>query len=177
MLWEIPMGKSTLNYVEHQFSVNYISLAYFILTLPLTFGFDMFFLSISRKENVSVSKLFVGFKNNQYFRVLGTMLLQTLYIILWAVLFIIPAFIKGIAYSQTLYVLRDNPEFSPNQAIKKSQELMKGHKWEYFVLMLSFIGWGLLALITCGIGFLWLVPYMQTTYALFYQKLIEVEGE
>jgi len=54
--------------------------------------------------------------------------------------------------------------------------MMKGHKWELFVLELSFIGWALLCVLTLFIGYLWLVPYMQMTITKFYEK-IRVEYE
>ena len=53
---------------------------------------------------------------------------------------------------------------------------MKGHRFEFFVLQLSFIGWAILAVLTCGIGFIWLEPYMQVTYVKFYESLIYENG-
>ena len=50
---------------------------------------------------------------------------------------------------------------------------MDGYKLQYFFLGLSFIGWMLLCLLTLGIGFLWLIPYIQVTYAKFYLNLKE----
>jgi len=49
--------------------------------------------------------------------------------------------------------------------------MMKGHKWEYFVLVFSFIGWELLTIITLYIGQLWLNPYKKATYANYYLEL------
>ena len=55
-------------------------------------------------------------------------------------------------------------------------KLMRGHKWQFFVLCLSFIGWILLCILTFGIGFLWLGPYFQTTMAAFYEDLLAEEA-
>ncbi len=65
------------------------------------------------------------------------------------------------------------PEYSINQAITESRRMMDGHKMEYFILCLSFIGWFILSCITLGIGFLWLIPYFYTTSAAFYEEIAE----
>ena len=108
---------------------------------------------------------------NDYCRnALGTILMMV-FTYLWMLLFIIPGIIKGLAYSMTPYILKDNPELSANQAINLSVKMMKGHKFDFFYLCLSFIGWGLLSILTLGIGFLWLMPYMYTSMAAFYQDV------
>ncbi len=48
---------------------------------------------------------------------------------------------------------------------------MKGHKWRFFLLEMSFIGWGILAVLSLGIGFLWLFPYENATRVAFYEDL------
>jgi len=48
---------------------------------------------------------------------------------------------------------------------------MRGHKFDLFWLYLSFICWGILCILTCGIGFLWLTPYIYASQAAFYQNL------
>lgn len=74
-------------------------------------------------------------------------------------------------YSQAFYILCEDNTKGVVQCMTESRELMKGHKKEYFVLGLSFIGWMLLILITCGIGALWISPYMQTTMTNYYLEL------
>lgn len=63
------------------------------------------------------------------------------------------------------------------EAIKKSSEMMRGYKTDYFLLQLSFIGWGFLCLFTFGIGFLWLSPYVKTSNAVFYRELKKIQEE
>ena len=77
------------------------------------------------------------------------------------------------AYSMAVYVSNDHPELSSMDAIRKSKELMRGHKWDLFVLDLSFIGWILLCLLTCGIGFFFLLPYIEAAHAEFYRELTD----
>ena len=86
-------------------------------------------------------------------------------------LFIIPGIIKSFSYAMTYFIINDHPEYSINQAITESRRMMDGHKMEYFILCLSFIGWFILSCITLGIGFLWLIPYFYTTSAAFMKRL------
>ena len=69
------------------------------------------------------------------------------------------------------YLLHDYPELGAREALRMSRELMKGHKWDLFVLQLTFLGWLILAILTCGIGLLWLTPYMYAAQGHFYQDL------
>ena len=144
-------------------------LASLFITGHLVLGLAIFFLNYSRKEEANVNQLFDGFKD--YGRTLGTYLLFSLYIFLWALLFIIPGIIAQIGYSQVWFILAEDDQISPNDALKKSKEMMYGYKMQFFLLGLSFIGWLLLAILTCGIGLLWVIPYMQTANAKFYEDL------
>ena len=78
-----------------------------------------------------------------------------------------------IAYSMNWYVLADAPKIGAIEAMKKSKLLTKGHRWELFILDLSFIGWFLLCFITCGIVYIWLAPYYCMTYYNAYKHLID----
>lgn len=69
------------------------------------------------------------------------------------------------------YISYDEPEISGKEAVKKSQEMMQGNKGNLFVLEISFIGWSILAVLTFGIGFLWLAPYIQVSKTCFYEEL------
>ena len=137
----------------------------------LTLGLAIYFLKFFRHEEANLNLLFEGFKN--YGNVLVTYLLYSIYILLWTLLFIIPGIIAQMKYSQVWFIMAEDHEISGNDALKKSKEMMDGFKMQYFLLALSFIGWILLAMLTCGIGLLWVVPYMQTSYAKFYEALKE----
>ena len=104
--------------------------------------------------------LFAPFK--QYARTVGAVLLVFVYTLLWTLLLVIPGIIKAYSYSMTFYILRENPEMTAGDAITASQKMMDGHKMDLFLLSLSFIGWAILASITFGIGYLWLIPYIYT---------------
>ena len=136
----------------------------------LTVGLAAFFLEALRSEKASFESFFKGF--TEY---LGTkflsMILVSIYTALWAILLYIPAIVKSYAYAMTPYILLDKPELSANEAITDSRMMMRGHKWELFLLDLSFIGWILLSLLTLGILFIYVIPYMQAARAEFYRNL------
>lgn len=149
-----------------------LSLLTLLLIAPMTYSYNIAFLSNKRVGGgFSVEQLFVGYKD--FIRIAGTYLLVNIYTFLWALLFIVPGVIKGISYSQTIYILNDNPELSYDAAIERSMAMMRGHKWEYFCLYLSFIGWILLIIITAGIATFWVLPYMCATFANYYEKVKE----
>lgn len=79
--------------------------------------------------------------------------------------------IQGYLYQLSLYILVDKDNLSAKDAVEQSAQLMNGHRWEYFWLHLTFIGWMILALISCGIGLFWLIPYIQISSIEFYENL------
>ncbi|WML44813.1 DUF975 family protein [Neobacillus sp. PS3-40] len=152
-------------------NAQFISWLFTIALYPIMYGFNITFLEIIRKEPVKFKNVFQGFDATKYFKILGAFILTSVYTFLWFLLFMIPAIIKSISYSQVYFVLKDNPDLSPRAAITKSRQLMKGNKWKYFLLTLSFIGWTFLSILTVFIGFIWLVPYMTASLAAFYDSL------
>jgi uncharacterized membrane protein len=152
-----------------------VSLIFTVALYPILFGYYSTFLDMKRGKMVEVKNLFSAFDASIYFKIIGVYLLTAIYTMLWSLLFLIPGIIKSMAYSQVYFVLKDNPELSPNQAIKQSRQIMNGNKGKYFVLLLSFIGWGFLGVISLFVGFLWIVPYYTATLASFYESLVKTE--
>lgn len=142
----------------------------FLVAMPLEYSVEQAFLQFARgnKEEL-MENMFSGFKN--YGRALGTPLLMGLYVFLWSLLLVIPGIIKAYSYAMTYYVALDHPELGTEKCIQESMRLMSGHKMKLFLLDLSFIGWGLLCILTFGIGFLWLAPYISISHAHFYEEL------
>lgn len=146
------------------------SLCSAVITPPLALGMYCFFLKLSRGQEASVNDLFSQF--TIWGKAIILYILMSFFTFLWSCLFVIPGIIAAIRYSQAYYIMLDNPELSSLEAINRSKEMMKGHKMDYFVLGLSFFGWVLLGSLTLGIAFLWIGPYMSTTYANFYRSLV-----
>jgi uncharacterized membrane protein len=134
-------------------------------------GILAFFLNLIRSKPLSIKDLF-----SQLPRLIPFFLLYLLvgiFILLWTLLLIIPGIIAALRYNLAFYIMVDHPEIGALEAINRSKEMMRGQKWKYFKLLLSFIGWYLLCIITLGIGFLWLIPYIYATQAAFYEDLRE----
>ena len=142
---------------------------------PLAVGAsNSFRVLLAGDKNLVDNSFKMGFGN--YLHNVGGMFFMMLFIFLWSLLLVIPGIIKAFAYAMTPFVLVDNPELSCYEAIKRSQELMKGNKWRYFLLALSFLGWILLGILTLGIGFFWITPYIETTIAAFYNDIKAQKG-
>ena len=110
-----------------------------------------------------------------YVRTLIVGFLTGIFTFLWALLLIIPGIIKGIAYSLVPLILADEKykDLGYMDVLKKSEELMNGHKMDYFVLGLSFIGWHLLAILTLGILEIWIAPYQTTATYKFLDDIMK----
>ena len=141
------------------------------IVLPLSYGFNIIFLQLVRKDETlqPVKDMFVGFNN--YARTLGVTLLMVVYVFLWSLLLFVPGIIKSYSYAMTFFIANDNPELSADECIEKSMAMMEGHKFDLFLLDLSFIGWIFLTIFTLGIGMFWVSPYMTTSRAVFYEEL------
>lgn len=142
-----------------------------IISGPLMLGLAICFLKLIREEPFHIEELFDGFRRFEPALVLA--LLTGIFIFLWSLLFIIPGIIASYSYSMSFYILNDNPQMSGKEALEASKNMMDGFKGKLFMLHLSFIGWGLLCILTLGIGFLWLFPYVEASTASFYQNLKE----
>ena len=150
-------------------SLSTLSVMLSLLALPLSWGLTVSLLRNHREESVDLENLFDGFRGGRYTRVFCALFLVNLFTFLWTLLLIIPGIIKAFSYALTPYILLDEPELTARQAITRSCEIMQGRRWKLFCLYLSFIGWGILSVLTFGIGFLWLVPYMNASIAAFYE--------
>jgi uncharacterized membrane protein len=140
-----------------------------ILLLPVSWAYYVIFLRLIRGEEINFGQLFAGF-SDQYLRYLGTLFLEFLYVALWSLLLFVPGVIKACSYAMTSYILYDE-ELSYDAAIEKSMVMMEGYKMKYFLMNLYFIGWAILCILTLGIGYLWLTPYIATCNAAFYEDV------
>ena len=128
-----------------------------------------------QKEEKTYMAAFSVFTENRFGPELINFVLVSIFTFLWTWLLIIPGIIKAYSYSMTPYIVKDmvasGKQVSATDGINASKELMKGHKMALFIFDLSFLGWNILAAITCGIGYLWVTPYYQTAKANFYRHI------
>ena len=148
----------------------------FVLTPAFNLAIVIIYLKIAADDAYApeIAELFNYVK--QFWLAFKVTFFTGLFTALWSLLFYIPGIIKALSYSQAMYIIAENPEIGALEAINRSKAMMEGHKMELFKLMLSFIGWIILGMFTFGILYIWLMPYMNTTMALFYKNLTAGEA-
>jgi uncharacterized membrane protein len=140
-----------------------------VLAGPFALGAAFFSLSLSRGKEASFEQLFRGF--NYFTTALVAYLLVFVYVLLWTLLLIVPGIIAALSYAMTFYIIADEPSINAEDALKKSKAMMDGYKLKLFYLCLRFFLLGLLCILTLGIGFFWLVPFVHITMAKFYDDI------
>lgn len=150
----------------------YLPLGVLLLMGTLAIAAKQFFLLLARENDVSFRDALDGLKHCEsgFFSSIQV----TVSTIFWLALFIVPGVVKAYSYRMTQRVLVDNPRLSVGEAIKESKLIMQGNRFELFKLDLSFSLWFILSMASLGIGFLFLIPYMETSYALFYNDIARI---
>ncbi|MEE1032227.1 MAG: DUF975 family protein [Ruminococcus sp.] len=146
------------------FAIVSVVLGIFVFR-PIEIGGCRFFIE-NAYENPGPGKLLYAFQSGYYGKMVLTMFLKELYTFLWSLLFIVPGIIKSYEYRMIPYLLADCPDMPREEAFAISKEMMYGNKMDAFILDLSFIGWNILAALSCGlVGLFWTVPYQNATNA------------
>ena len=172
-----------------------------VLSGMLTDGLTKIALSVSRNQKAAFSDLFFAFTHQAdhfllvelilmgitsllhipalYMEYLArqevlTSLQYNLFSLAWGAAEIILAILLTLGFRLAVFLLLDQPEMSPLGALRQSMQLLRGWKKKLLYLEFSFSGMYLLGLLSVGIGFFWITPYYETTFAFFYR---EVTGE
>ncbi|PRY72489.1 DUF975 family protein [Alkalibacterium olivapovliticus] len=158
-------------------------LANFLVSF-ITIGISFTLLDMIRTEQYKINALkdsFRVFSRPFFIPVFLIQLLQSLFIALWTLVFIIPGIVKGYAYSQAFFIFKDKKELGEEEyptaidCITESRELMDGHKMELFSLHITFIGWHIVEALTLGIASLYVRPYLNMAEAVFYDRIAYTE--
>ena len=150
-----------------------LTVAYFILSGIISVGYSKFNLNLVDRMEASFNNLFE--QSSHWKQLALARFLKILYIFAGYLMLVIPGIIATYSYAMTEYVLADNPGLTATEALSKSKEMMTGNRWRLFCLQFSFIGWGLLASLTLGIGNLFLTPYTEAAVAAFYREVSGTE--
>ena len=138
-----------------------------LLVVPAQVGINLYMLNFIREKEYSLEDL------KKLYPKIGILIainiLITVAVFCGSLLFVIPGIILSFAYSMAFYIFADNPDIGIIDCLKKSREMMKGYKFDYFAFCLSFIGWILLCILIVPI--IWVVPYIQTATTIYYDKL------
>ena len=154
-------------------SVKYAStLLTVLLAFPAAFAFVMMQLDFVRNgENPTVEGLLRTYNKQWYLKTICLQLLMGIYTFLWTLLLVVPGIIKSISYAMAPYILADNPEIGCDEAICRSMKMMDGHKMDYFLILLGYVGLTLLSMLLLCIPLLWIMPYYQVVFTNFYLEL------
>lgn len=152
-------------------SLNIFGLAQFILGGVIQLGYAKYILMLHDRKDASFGDLFSEF--DRFGQGFAQKFLRGLYSFLWSLLFVIPGLIAQLSYAMTPYIMADHPHLTAREAISASKIMMDGHKWELFILRLTFIGWDIVAAMTMNIGNLVLNPYKNAAEAAFYRQISE----
>ena len=139
---------------------------------PIIVGRNRYFME-HRGYRADLGRIFWAFDCGHYLNVAKIMFLMSLKIFLWSLLFIIPGIIKSYEYFAIPYILAENPGIDAKRAFALSKQMTMGKKFNIWWLGITFIGWWILCLFTCGIGQYFLVPYIQASYAEVYALMRE----
>ena len=152
-----------------------------IIVPAFTLSIVRVYLNLFSGKAPEANDAFCGF--DDFWTAAKVTIITTVYVFLWSLLLVIPGIIKAISYSQAMYIVAENKGIPALKAIEESKKMMDGHKMEYFILSLSFIGWSILADLTFCILYIWLMPYINATFANYYKyvsglccKAAEVEA-
>ena len=153
---------------------GFISIVVSLVTVVLSAGYILYAMSVRKGLETPYATMFDGFLFVG--KIILLSIVQYIFIFLWSLLFIIPGIIAGYRYRFALYNLCENPEMGVMEALNMSKAQTRGHKWELFVLDLSWIGWNILCTLTLGILSIWIAPYIQQTDIGYFQAIKEMSG-
>lgn len=145
---------------------------------PLEVGCRRYFMNAACAPQTTNDLNIIGlcFKGGIYMNVVKVMFLRKLKIFLWSLLFIVPGIIKSYEYRMVPYLLAENPMMTSEEAHELSSKMMDGEKMNAWILDLSFIGWYLLTIFTCGLlAIFYVSPYTSMTNAHLFYALKEIK--
>lgn len=151
-----------------------LAVLYFVVGSVIMTGYASFNLALVDRGESRLEVLFSYFRH--WKTVAAARFLKSLYILLWSFLLIVPGIVATYSYAMTEYILAEHPELTAGEAIARSKEMMEGNRFRLFCLEFSFFGWGLLCMLTFGIGYLWLRPYERAAKAAFYREVSGTES-
>lgn len=157
--------------------MSFFSLTFLIATVSLVFlmqplevGCRRFFLE-GTQLRFNLWEIGYSFRRGRYKNIVLTLFVRRVLIFAASLLLVIPGIVLSYAYTAVPYILAENPSIPYNRALQLSREMTRGHKLNIWVLDLSFLGWILLGMLACGIGVLFVQPYIHATHAQLYLAL------
>ena len=178
MLFVILIIFSAANYISSEIN-DYVSIVVsFILYPASAVGVYHYVKNLLLEGKEDAKVVLEPYKDLNYaVKIIGLNIIVTLIVILGCVLLIVPGIYFALQYSQANYILADNKEISISEAMRRSKEMMNGHKIELLGLCLSFIPNVLLLFVTCGIYYIYFIPYSISTMVAYYLELVNLNDK
>ena len=167
----LPRVIELTKHIRIELKDGLIALVPFLLGGVLQLGYARFLLKQHDGKALDFNDLFSQF--DRFGTGFAQNFLRTLYTFLWSLLLIVPGIIAALSYAMTPFILEEHPELTASEAIARSKTLMDGHKMDLFILNLTFLGWDILCALTANIGNLFLNPYKNAAYAVFYREITQ----
>ena len=118
-----------------------------LLVYPvLSVGSSYYFIKRLQGEDLGV--MGVLSRRNLFWKAMWLFIMMSVRTLLWGALFVVPGIMASLRYMMAPYFLAENPEITASEAIRKSKEVMADKKISLFVLLLSFIGWALMSVLS-----------------------------
>lgn len=165
----LPRVIELTKHIRIELKDGLIALVPFLLGGVLQLGYARFLLKQHDGKTLDFNDLFSQF--DRFGTGFAQDFLRRLYTFLWGLLLIVPGIIAALSYAMTPFILEEHPELTASEAIARSKTLMDGHKMDLFILNLTFLGWDILCALTANIGNLFLNPYKNAAYAVFYREI------
>lgn len=144
-----------------------LQLLFSLATMPLTIGEMVYYLNFVRGKEYSLDNLFEPYKKN-WKSIIAISLVAGLLVALGCVLLVIPGIIIAFMYAMIQYLMADGST-GIKETLAKSRIMMNGHKFEFLIFSLSFLGWALACILI--IPAIFVIPYMSVSSALYYEEL------
>ena len=153
---------------------GFLSIVLSLVSMVLSAGYVLYAMRVRKGLLTPYATLFDGFLFAG--KIILLEIVIGIFVLLWSLLLFIPGIIAGYRYRFALYNLCDNPEMGVMEALNMSKAQTLGHKWELFVLDLSFLGWNILCGLTLGILSIWISPYIQQTDIGYFEAIKQMSG-
>lgn len=151
-----------------------LTLALALMALVLSAGFTIYSLRVCQRQKAGARNLLDGF--GIFSKLILMEIVIGIFVFLWSLLFVIPGIVAAYRYRQALYILIDDPSLGVMECVRRSKAMMRGRKWELFVIDLSFLGWDFLTSF-CSPVAVWYWPYSSICYAYYYIALRDMPGK
>mgnify|MGYP003366593544 CR=1 FL=1 len=151
------------------FITSIVSIVVEVLLIPLGIGLYSYLVEFINNDNFDKNLLFEPYERTV--NVIGASLLVSLLVMVGCICFIIPGIYLAFSYAMVPYLLATRKDLTVTETLELSRKMMNGHKFDYFVLSISFVGWAILVPFTLGILLIWLYPYMMTATTKFFMDI------